>query len=45
MRLGARVKTRDALVEYRSVRYWSRETNMAIPGGEKGNFFIRAAER
>jgi len=30
--------------EYRSVGYWSKETNTTIPGGRKGNCFIRVAE-
>ena len=32
------------LFEYRSVRYWSKEINGTLPGGQK-NFFIRGRGR
>ena len=32
-------------LEYRSVRYWSKEINGTLPGGQKRNFFIRGRGR
>ena len=31
----------NQLFEYRSVRYWSQETNGTLPGGRKNFFLIR----